>query len=178
MKPNRKYLVVGASSLVLAAGGAGATVAIGGNEDGGAAADGGAGKAKKKALSLNPGGQANSVERDPENGAASRRELRPRGHRARSRGREGRVGQRSRAYPYHPAGCTRTSMPRAISSARRGGAGARPSRWDGFASHGSGKPRSQRAAGGSSGGRSGGDRLRRRAWKGLSRRSPPEAKDE
>jgi hypothetical protein len=70
MKPNRKYLVVGASSLVLAAGGAGATVAIGGNEDGGAAADGGAGKAKKKALSLNPGGQANSVERDPENGAA------------------------------------------------------------------------------------------------------------
>ena len=69
MKPNRKYLVVGASSLVLAAGGAGATVAIGGNEDGGAA-DGGAGKAKKKALSLNPGGQANSVERDSENGAA------------------------------------------------------------------------------------------------------------
>jgi hypothetical protein len=67
---SRKSVIVGGSVLALAAGGAGAAVAIGnsGDDEGGAhgpAAD----KAKAAALALYPGGPANAVERDSENGA-------------------------------------------------------------------------------------------------------------
>jgi len=69
MKLNRKHMAAGASVLALAVAGGGATVAIGGDEGGGAATGSGADKAKEAALSLLPGGEANAVERDGENGA-------------------------------------------------------------------------------------------------------------
>jgi uncharacterized membrane protein YkoI len=67
---SRKYVIVGGSVLALAAGGAGAAVAIGnsGDDEGGATGPG-ADQAKAAALELYPGGHANSVERDSENGA-------------------------------------------------------------------------------------------------------------
>jgi len=70
MNWSRKYLVVGGSVLALAAGGAGAAIAVGNGHEGDNGADGpGANQAKAAALKLFPGGQANSVERDSENGA-------------------------------------------------------------------------------------------------------------
>jgi uncharacterized membrane protein YkoI len=69
MHLSRKYVIVGGSILVLAAGGAGAAVAIGSGDDEGGATGPGADQAKVAALQLYPGGQANSVERDSENGA-------------------------------------------------------------------------------------------------------------
>jgi uncharacterized membrane protein YkoI len=66
---SRKYVVVGGSVLALAAGGAGAAVAIGSGDDEGGATGPGADQAKAAALKLYPGGHANSVERDSENGA-------------------------------------------------------------------------------------------------------------
>jgi len=66
---SRKYVIVGGSILALAAGGAGAAVAIGSGEDEGGATGPGADHAKAAALRLYPGGHANSVERDSENGA-------------------------------------------------------------------------------------------------------------
>jgi hypothetical protein len=69
MHSSRKYLIVGGSILALAAGGAGAAVAIGSGADEGGATGPGADQAKTAALQLYPGGHANAVERDSENGA-------------------------------------------------------------------------------------------------------------
>jgi hypothetical protein len=66
---SRKYVIVGGSILALAAGGAGAAVAIGSGDDEGGATGPGADRAQAAALELYPGGHANSVERDSENGA-------------------------------------------------------------------------------------------------------------
>jgi hypothetical protein len=67
---SRKKVIVGGSALALALGGAGAAVAIGSGDEGDNGAHGpGADKAKAAALQLYPGGHANSVERDSENGA-------------------------------------------------------------------------------------------------------------
>src|SRR5690348_13415992 len=67
---SRKYVIVGGSVIALAAGGAGAAVAIGNSgDDQGGAHGPQADRAKAAALQLYPGGQANSVERDSENGA-------------------------------------------------------------------------------------------------------------
>ena len=67
---SRKYVIVGGSVLALAAGGAGAAIAVGNGHEGDNGAHGpGANQAKAAALKLFPGGHANSVERDSENGA-------------------------------------------------------------------------------------------------------------
>jgi hypothetical protein len=77
MNRSRRYVIVGGSALALAAGGAGAAVAIGnGGEDEGGAHGPGADKAKAAALTLYPGGHANAVERDSENGATWEVEVR------------------------------------------------------------------------------------------------------
>ena len=65
----RKRLVIG-GIVAIAAIGTGVGVAVAGGDDGDAAATGpGADKATAAALALFPGGKANSVERDSENGA-------------------------------------------------------------------------------------------------------------
>jgi len=70
MNWSRKYVIVGGSVLALAAGGAGAAIAIGSGDEGDHGATGpGAEQAKAAALKLYPGGHANAVERDSENGA-------------------------------------------------------------------------------------------------------------
>ena len=67
---HRKRLIVGGIVLFAAAAGTGVGVAVAGGDDGDAAATGpGADKARAAALALLPGGTANSVERDSENGA-------------------------------------------------------------------------------------------------------------
>jgi hypothetical protein len=66
---SRKYVIVGGSVLALAAGAAGAAVAVGSGEDEGGATGPGADQAKAAALALYPGGHANAVERDSEDGA-------------------------------------------------------------------------------------------------------------
>jgi uncharacterized membrane protein YkoI len=76
MKVDKRFLVTGVSALALAAGGTGAAVALGSDEDGGAATGAGAENAKDAALALFPGGHANAVERDGENGATWEVELR------------------------------------------------------------------------------------------------------
>jgi hypothetical protein len=76
MKLNRRYMITGASALALVVGGAGASVAIGGDDGSGAATGSGADKAKAAALQLLPGGHANAVERDGENGATWEVEVR------------------------------------------------------------------------------------------------------
>ena len=74
---SRKYVIVGGSILALAAGGAGAAVAIGNGQEGDNGAHGpGANQAKAAALKLFPGGHANAVERDTENGATWEVEVR------------------------------------------------------------------------------------------------------
>ncbi|HEY3193473.1 MAG TPA: hypothetical protein VGJ61_11855 [Solirubrobacterales bacterium] len=74
---SRKYVIVGGSILALAAGGTGAAVAIGnGHEDENGAHGPGADQATAAALMLIPGGHANSVERDSENGATWEVEVR------------------------------------------------------------------------------------------------------
>jgi hypothetical protein len=74
---SRKQMIVGGSILALAAGGGGAAVAIGnaGDDEGGAHGPG-ADKAKAAALALYPGGHANAVERDSEDGATWEVEVR------------------------------------------------------------------------------------------------------
>ncbi len=58
------------AALALVAGGVGAAVATGGGDDGDRQATGaGADRAREAALDLFPGGRANSVERDSEDGA-------------------------------------------------------------------------------------------------------------
>jgi hypothetical protein len=74
---SRKYVIVGGSILALAAGGTGAAVAIGNGHDVENGAHGpGADQATAAALKLIPGGHANSVERDSENGATWEVEVR------------------------------------------------------------------------------------------------------
>jgi peptidase YpeB-like protein len=74
---SRKYAIVGGSILALAAGGTGAAIAIGnGHEEGNGAHGPGANKAKAAARALFPGSQANSVERDSEDGATWEVEVR------------------------------------------------------------------------------------------------------
>ena len=72
-----RYVIVGGSILALTAGGAGAAVAIGNGHEGDNGAHGpGANQAKAAALKLVPGGHANAVERDTENGATWEVEVR------------------------------------------------------------------------------------------------------
>ena len=67
---HRKKLVIGGVVAIAVAAGTGVGVAVAGSDDGDAAATGpGADKATAAALALFPGGKANSVERDSENGA-------------------------------------------------------------------------------------------------------------
>ena len=73
---SRKYVIVGGSVLALAAGGAGAAVAIGSGDDEGGATGPGADQAKAAALELYPGGHANAVERDSEDGGTWEVEVR------------------------------------------------------------------------------------------------------
>ncbi len=74
---SRKHLIVGGSVLALAAGGTGAAIAVGNGHEGDNGAHGpGANKAKAAALQLVPGGHANAVERDSENGATWEVEVR------------------------------------------------------------------------------------------------------
>jgi hypothetical protein len=72
---SRKYVIAGGAILALAAGGAGTAIATGGGDEGGATGPG-ADHAKAAALKLFPGGHANSVERDSENGATWEVEVR------------------------------------------------------------------------------------------------------
>src|SRR3954463_16400286 len=77
MNWSRKYVIVGGSVLALAACGAGAAVAIGSGDEGDNGAHGpAADQAKAAALELFPGGHANAVERDSENGATWEVEVR------------------------------------------------------------------------------------------------------
>jgi hypothetical protein len=70
MKPTRRYMIAGGAVLALAAGGVGAATAFGGGDDGDQQATGpAADRAREAALALFPGGRANSVERDSEDGA-------------------------------------------------------------------------------------------------------------
>jgi uncharacterized membrane protein YkoI len=71
---SRRYVIVGGSVLALAAAGAGTAIATGDDEGGatGPSAD----RAKAAALELFPGGHANAVERDSENGATWEVEVR------------------------------------------------------------------------------------------------------
>jgi uncharacterized membrane protein YkoI len=72
---SRRYVIVGGSVLALAAAGAGTAIATGGDDEGGATGPG-ADRAKAAALELFPGGHANAVERDSENGATWEVEVR------------------------------------------------------------------------------------------------------
>ena len=70
MKLSRSRLIAGGAALAIGAGGVGAAVATGGGDDGDRQATGpGADRAREAALALFPGGRANSVERDSEDGA-------------------------------------------------------------------------------------------------------------
>ena len=70
MKPTRRSMIAGGAVLALAAGGVGAATAFGGGDDGEQQATGpAADRAREAALALFPGGRANSVERDSEDGA-------------------------------------------------------------------------------------------------------------
>jgi hypothetical protein len=70
MKLTRRYMIAGGAVVALAAGGVGAATAFGGGDDGDQQATGpGAERAREAALALFPGGRANAVERDSENGA-------------------------------------------------------------------------------------------------------------
>lgn len=70
MKLSRRHLIAAGAALAIAAGGVGAAVATGGGDDGDRQATGpGADRAREAALALFPGGRANAVERDSEDGA-------------------------------------------------------------------------------------------------------------
>ncbi len=69
MRLSRRYLIIGGSILALSAGGAAAAIATS-SDDGETQATGpGADRARAAALRVVPGGTANAVERDSENGA-------------------------------------------------------------------------------------------------------------
>jgi hypothetical protein len=74
---HRRKILIGGLALMLAAAGTGAGVALAGGDDGGAATGPGADKAREAALKLYPGGRANGVERDSENGATWEVEVTP-----------------------------------------------------------------------------------------------------
>ena len=74
MRVKRKVVIVAGAALVLAAGGAGIASAVSGDD--GAATGPDAQRAEAAALRLIPGGTANSVERDGENGATWEVEVR------------------------------------------------------------------------------------------------------
>jgi hypothetical protein len=70
MKLTRRYMIVGGAVVALAAGGLGAATALGGGDEGDQQATGpDADRAREAALALFPGGRANAVERDSEDGA-------------------------------------------------------------------------------------------------------------
>jgi hypothetical protein len=70
MRATRRYMIVGGTAIALAAGGVGAATALGGGDDGEGGATGpSADRAREAALHLFPGGRANAVERDSEDGA-------------------------------------------------------------------------------------------------------------
>lgn len=69
MKPTRRYMIAAGAVLALAAGGIGAATAFGGGDDDQQATGPAADRAREAALALFPGGRANSVERDSEDGA-------------------------------------------------------------------------------------------------------------
>jgi peptidase YpeB-like protein len=70
MKLTRRYMIAAGAVLALAAGGLGAANAFGGGDEGDEHATGpAADRARDAALALFPGGRANSVERDSEDGA-------------------------------------------------------------------------------------------------------------
>jgi hypothetical protein len=70
MKVTRRYMIVGGAVVALAAGGLGAATALGGGDDGDQQASGpDADRAREAALALFPGGRANAVEHDSEDGA-------------------------------------------------------------------------------------------------------------
>ncbi len=73
---SRKKAIVGGSVIALAAGGAGAAIAVGNGHDDNGAHGPGANKAKAAAVELYPGGHANAVERDSEDGATWEVEVR------------------------------------------------------------------------------------------------------
>lgn len=69
MKPTRRYMIAAGAVLALGAGGVGAATAFGGGDDDQQATGPAADRAREAALALFPGGRANSVERDSEDGA-------------------------------------------------------------------------------------------------------------
>jgi Peptidase propeptide and YPEB domain len=70
MRATRRYMIVCGTAIALAAGGVGAATALGGGDDGEGGATGpSADSAREAALHLFPGGRANAVERDSEDGA-------------------------------------------------------------------------------------------------------------
>jgi uncharacterized membrane protein YkoI len=69
MTNSRKAILAGGAALALALGGVGVANAVGGDDGDGGAVGSGADAAKAAALKLVPGGHANAVERDSENGA-------------------------------------------------------------------------------------------------------------
>ena len=78
MDIKRKAILAGGAAVVLALGGVGVANAVGGGDDDGdrQATGSGADKAKAAALALIPGGHANAIERDGENGATWEVEVR------------------------------------------------------------------------------------------------------
>src|SRR5215210_700600 len=76
MTHSRKAILAGGAALALALGGVGVANAVGGDDGEGGAVGSGADAAKAAALKLVPGGHANAVERDSENGATWEVEVR------------------------------------------------------------------------------------------------------
>jgi uncharacterized membrane protein YkoI len=76
MTNSRKAILAGGAALALALGGVGVAHAVGGDDGDGGATGSGADAATAAALKLVPGGHANAVERDSENGATWEVEVR------------------------------------------------------------------------------------------------------
>jgi hypothetical protein len=76
MRMSRRTKIATGAVLALVAAGAGAAVAVGGGDGEGGATGPGADRARDAALALYPGGTANSVERDSEDGAVWEVEVR------------------------------------------------------------------------------------------------------
>src|SRR3954464_10786683 len=76
MTNSRKAIIAGGAALALPLGGVGVAHAVGGDDGDGGATGPGAAAAKAAALKLIPGGHANAVVRDSENGATWEVEVR------------------------------------------------------------------------------------------------------
>ena len=76
MQVKRKVAIAAGAAVVLAAGGVGIANAVAGSDGDGGATGPDAQRAEAAALRLMPGGTANSVERDSENGATWEVEVR------------------------------------------------------------------------------------------------------